>query len=211
MDEVGEISVVFHRSSEPTATRKPSSRRDFTAAIGNVHEKALKGQAKITRFRRRISSINIESYRPSEALDQNQSYATDMSIPKNWMGRITRRPFFDSNIGREVRQRCRKIKSITDYLSRRCTESLLNIERSPSPDPEIISISASPVNSVKSELVKKEGVRALQGMVRGHASLMSIGTDEQQNSNGGRRSSENTTTVEKGARGRSENPNRVSR
>jgi len=134
-----------------------------------------------------------------------------MSIPKNWMGRITRRPFFDSNIGREVRQRCRKIKSITDYLSRRCTESLLNIERSPSPDPEIISISASPVNSVKSELVKKEGVRALQGMVRGHASLMSIGTDEQQNSNGGRRSSENTTTVEKGARGRSENPNRVSR
>ena len=62
MDEVGEISVVFHRSSEPTATRKPSSRRDFTAAIGNVHEKALKGQAKITRFRRRISSINIESY-----------------------------------------------------------------------------------------------------------------------------------------------------
>ncbi|KAG4412826.1 hypothetical protein IFR04_014034 [Cadophora malorum] len=102
MEEVGEISVVFHRSSEPTATRKPSSRRDFTAAIANVHEKALKGQAKITRF----------------PLDQNQS----------------------------------------------CTESLLNIERSPSPDPEIISISASPVNSVKSELVKKEGVRALQGM-----------------------------------------------
>ena len=46
MDKVGQISVVFHRSSEPTATRPPSSRRDFTAAIANVHEKALKGQAK---------------------------------------------------------------------------------------------------------------------------------------------------------------------
>ena len=108
-----------------------------------------------------------------------------MSVLKNWMGTITRRPFFGSNIGREVRLGCRNISPLLTFFLADALKSLLIIERTPSPDPEIISISASPARIVKPELVKKEGVRALPGIVRGRASPMRTGTDEQQNSNGG--------------------------
>ncbi|PVH81478.1 hypothetical protein DL98DRAFT_369823, partial [Cadophora sp. DSE1049] len=45
--QVGEISIVFHRCSEPTPVRSPGSQSEAgTTGTAAVHEKALKGQAK---------------------------------------------------------------------------------------------------------------------------------------------------------------------
>ncbi|KAK0123066.1 hypothetical protein ONS96_010074 [Cadophora gregata f. sp. sojae] len=148
MDQVGEIFVVFHRCADPVSSRSGNSRHNGgSMPTANVHEKALKGQAKTHTTSLGAGSLVEKKHVHSVKLD----------------GEDYPQAIFRFKYRSRGKTGMLELLSITEPPID-ALKSLLIIERTPSPEPEGISVSASPVRHLKSEVGTREGVKTFHGM-----------------------------------------------